>query len=1213
MADINLRISTDHAGAVTGLGLVSGKLDKVADSADKSQAKVSAFDSVLQGIGQGAGQAIFSALADGASLVADKLFDVVSRTVDTGGNLADLSAKTGVAAEGLQTLEYAGDRAGVGLDTITDAIGKMQQGLVNTPEKFDAVGLSARELINMEPDAAFQRIAERLAEVENPAQRAALAVELLGKGGKAILPMVGDMAELRDRAKELGYTLAESTVAAADKLGDTFGDLQKAWGGLFTSMGAGVVESAGLEAFVNTLAEGIGDLSNWIKANREAITEWVDSGVLLAIDGLEALLSGVDIAIEAWDRLSAVAYADARALLGFGETVVLTAELVGALTDGLGALNDDGFDPVNLVLDVMKTKMAEAGFIVAVLGSGMAKFGAVVADIAGKDDLEQRLRAEALAFDKLQFKLEEAGRKAIDSSKATETHGRATDAFRQKLEEVEKRLREAIDSGQEHEVTIVRGAAAHTSAKEKAAEHAKAIALLVQELDEGERAAKELSDMVGDQMVAAFDRADKAAAAAGQVQVSSLDMAIAVARQEIFVNIQRAEQHLKVMEIMRAEGLVSKEALAEARKALADLKQEATGDTFAQQAGKAAKFAEGLLGLVNTIHGLGAAWDDATDSASGFERTMGGAMLGMEVGGEIGAFVESFGVPGAEAAGKFVGGLVGAIGGLFSGDPEWVESGREAGEIFGHAISEELARIIQQDMDDLGLTAPEAALLHISEAMDEGGAEARMYADDVQSLMQGIADGSIPAKEGLEQVGEMFTRIQTEAEEAGRVGDRALVAILESARATGTMTEEMQGFVDDRIAMAIAGMEQFAEGLSHMDGEWGSQGKDASTIFLATFDATIKEQGLFAALEALGPSFELLRDKFEDEGDLASLAFLGPFARLHDLMSAEDGVFAGAVSQAEGLGDVLVGLADSGYMTEAAFGAIGSQLQAVFTTLSESGATSDEALQAILPTLGDAVSAAEQYGYELDGATQSLVDQAEAAGYSFPEDPMLAMVDLLGQIVVLMGGELPAAGERARAALTDSADQAAAEWETSGEAIALAAGEVESGWTDAADAISGSLLDAMDSSEKAVDPLVAAVEAGVDRMNDLKITIPVTYSGGHMALNDDGTPDFDGDPTNSFAKGGVVDAPLTGEPAMLHGKEAITPLEMVYSRMADIVAAKLASASGGFAGAINLNVSLYADRAGSIGDMTPAMASQFRQLIASGLIQIPARAVGRGV
>jgi hypothetical protein len=226
-----------------------------------------------------------------------------SRVLELGGKMADLSAKTGVGAEALQKFQYAGSQAGVGLDSITGAITKMQKALVDTPEKFERLGLSVAHLRAMKPEDQFVAIAEQIGRIKDPAERAAAAIEVFGKAGAALLPLTGNMRELMAEAERLGFVLGDDVVGAADDLGDSLDTLSQVWEGLTNNIGAAIVTSEPLHVLIRGLTEILGSMSRAVSDNRDEMRGFVDSAVIVLANGLVLLGDAVQAGMTAWTAL----------------------------------------------------------------------------------------------------------------------------------------------------------------------------------------------------------------------------------------------------------------------------------------------------------------------------------------------------------------------------------------------------------------------------------------------------------------------------------------------------------------------------------------------------------------------------------------------------------------------------------------------------------------------------------------------------------------------------------------------------------------------------------------------------------------------------------------------------------------------------------------------------------------------------------------------
>jgi len=150
----------------------------------------------------------------------------VSKFAEFTGHLADMEQKTGIGAEALQTLQMHFDQAGVSIDTVTGAIGKMGRNLVEggsgTVQAVERLGLSLGALQTMSPDRAFIVLGDAIAGIQNPMERTKLAMDLFGKSGVEILAgLDGKLAESTEAFKRMGLVLSEDVVQAGDKFGDT--------------------------------------------------------------------------------------------------------------------------------------------------------------------------------------------------------------------------------------------------------------------------------------------------------------------------------------------------------------------------------------------------------------------------------------------------------------------------------------------------------------------------------------------------------------------------------------------------------------------------------------------------------------------------------------------------------------------------------------------------------------------------------------------------------------------------------------------------------------------------------------------------------------------------------------------------------------------------------------------------------------------------------
>lgn len=465
-------------------------------------------------------------------------------------------------------------------------------------------------------------------------------------------------------------------------------------------------------------------------------------------------------------------------------------------------------------------------------------------------------------------------------------------------------------------------------------------------------------------------------------------------RELIGVTTDLSFEWADLLDLLDALGIDSESSIGTMVQAFAD------GEALIQQTNKALEDGVVTMGeMIGLAAGLVKGFKNATDSASALTRALGGAAFGAQIGSAIGGL---FGPAGA-AIGAIAGGLIGGVAGIFR-KPAWVKVGEEAGKVLGVGISEGLAKTIEKDMKALSLTAAQAALLHITDAAEESGRSVASFSAQLGQLMQGVKDGSIPAKEGMDELTRAFEALRDE-------GGPALLEFIQRTRELGLEIPAVTAHVNELLGQAASGLTALFAGIAMSE-------TDAAALFAGTFAAIAGEQGLLAAIKQLSPAWDELVKRFEVFGPEA-LAILGPIPELMGLMGEKTKPIIDGLDAAV---QVLRGLGDSGYLTADSFNAMQNSAQNAFDQLIANGASEQAALAAIAPLLAELQRQADQYGIELSENTKKLIGQAEANGIAFAPEPQQVMIDLLKEIVLLMGGEIPESARQARTGIENAFD-----------------------------------------------------------------------------------------------------------------------------------------------------------------------------------------------
>jgi hypothetical protein len=205
---------------------------------DQSQGRLSRFGSFAKGAFLAVGAAaIGAAAAMGA---------VVKSAINTADEISKMSQRVGVSVESLSQLAYAGSLADVSLDTLGTSFSKLAKNMTDiamgkgagAKAALDALGVTAFNLDGSlrAPDAVLKSIADRFATMPDGAAKTALAIQLFGRAGAEMIPMLNGgsagLASMAAEADRLGITLDTKSARAAEQFNDQITRFQAIFQGI---------------------------------------------------------------------------------------------------------------------------------------------------------------------------------------------------------------------------------------------------------------------------------------------------------------------------------------------------------------------------------------------------------------------------------------------------------------------------------------------------------------------------------------------------------------------------------------------------------------------------------------------------------------------------------------------------------------------------------------------------------------------------------------------------------------------------------------------------------------------------------------------------------------------------------------------------------------------------------------------------------------------
>ena len=167
-------------------------------------------------------QAALGAL--GVSLTAGALTSAIKGTIDFADNINDLSQRLGISIRELGMWKLAAQQSGADLGVVARGVKALSASMVEHAERFRKAGITATNA-----NDALLQLSDIFRALPDGIQKTSLAIELFGKAGLDLIPMLNQgsagLAEAQAMAREYGDRLA-ALAPHADKFNDLMEELK---------------------------------------------------------------------------------------------------------------------------------------------------------------------------------------------------------------------------------------------------------------------------------------------------------------------------------------------------------------------------------------------------------------------------------------------------------------------------------------------------------------------------------------------------------------------------------------------------------------------------------------------------------------------------------------------------------------------------------------------------------------------------------------------------------------------------------------------------------------------------------------------------------------------------------------------------------------------------------------------------------------------------
>jgi lambda family phage tail tape measure protein len=239
---------------------------------DRTRAAFASAKNSLQGL-QTAGtklNGILGTLGVGA-IAGSGLIAFAKAGIDAADNINDLSQKIGVSVENLAGYKLAAEQSGTSLEGMGVAAKKLNVAIAENNPLLGKLGITAKDA-----NGALVQLADVFGSIPDGAQKTAIAMQLMGKSGADMIPLLNGGGAALEKMLEQGRKLYPVTTEMA-RAADQFND----------SMGAFKVQAEGF---------GISIANHVLPGMNEMLARWNDAITLSKAHGgfISLILDGIN-------------------------------------------------------------------------------------------------------------------------------------------------------------------------------------------------------------------------------------------------------------------------------------------------------------------------------------------------------------------------------------------------------------------------------------------------------------------------------------------------------------------------------------------------------------------------------------------------------------------------------------------------------------------------------------------------------------------------------------------------------------------------------------------------------------------------------------------------------------------------------------------------------------------------------------------------------
>lgn len=292
----------------------------------------------------------------------------IKSAIDAADETNKMAQKIGVAVKDVAGLQLAFRQAGIEGGALQTSMGKLSVAIANGNDALVAMNINTRNTDGSLKSTrqVLGEVADKFKSYEDGASKTALAIQLFGKAGAELIPLLNAGSDSLDQfdemARKLGLTITDETAARAEKFNDTLDLMGQGFKGISMQVMAELLPTLeGLaDQFFSSMTEG-----DRLKRIAEALSIGLKGLYITVVLVYEAVATMVDTLVTAGRQIYAVMTGDIQGAMKLGTDYAnrLKTNWTGALEEVDKAWNANGSTAVSTMTAISKAAKKEAPYV----------------------------------------------------------------------------------------------------------------------------------------------------------------------------------------------------------------------------------------------------------------------------------------------------------------------------------------------------------------------------------------------------------------------------------------------------------------------------------------------------------------------------------------------------------------------------------------------------------------------------------------------------------------------------------------------------------------------------------------------------------------------------------------------------------------------------------------------------------------------------------